>query len=143
MRIAVIERLFSLPLSTSLPMGMGQNKAYIYPLVASLLCSHFFSLFYLPLLYSAYKYYPTSKTYMEFITSMFYLFSSIFFIFLLHSLIKFFTSSGPKLPLPPGTLGWPYIGETFQLYSQNPNVFFASKVKRFIPLCPFILKFAN
>ncbi|XP_077234773.1 abscisic acid 8'-hydroxylase CYP707A2-like [Tasmannia lanceolata] len=35
-----------------------------------------------------------------------------------------------KLPLPPGSLGWPYIGETFQLYSQNPNVFFASKQKR-------------
>lgn len=68
---------------------------------------------------------------MDFITSMFYLFSSIFFVFLLHSLIKFFTSSRPKLPLPPGTLGWPYIGETFQLYSQNPNVFFASKVKRY------------
>lgn len=36
-----------------------------------------------------------------------------------------------KLPLPPGTLGWPYIGETFQLYSQNPNVFFASKQKKY------------
>eukprot|EP00249_Psilotum_nudum_P028104 c3667_g1_i1 orf=368-1753(-) len=29
--------------------------------------------------------------------------------------------------LPPGSLGWPYLGETLQLYSQNPNVFFASK----------------
>jgi (+)-abscisic acid 8'-hydroxylase len=28
-------------------------------------------------------------------------------------------------------MGWPYIGETFQLYSKNPNVFFASKVKKF------------
>ncbi|KNA20889.1 hypothetical protein SOVF_048330 [Spinacia oleracea] len=37
----------------------------------------------------------------------------------------------PKLSLPPGTLGWPYIGETFQLYSQNPNVFFANKVKKY------------
>ncbi|KAK8520677.1 hypothetical protein V6N13_076811 [Hibiscus sabdariffa] len=34
-------------------------------------------------------------------------------------------------PLPPGTLGWPYIGETFQLYSRNPNVFFASKQQRY------------
>ncbi|KAK6158571.1 hypothetical protein DH2020_005885 [Rehmannia glutinosa] len=36
-----------------------------------------------------------------------------------------------KIPLPPGTMGWPYIGETFQLYSQNPNTFFASKVKKY------------
>ncbi|CAB4309370.1 unnamed protein product [Prunus armeniaca] len=57
----------------------------------------------------------------------------VFFLFLIHSLISklFFTPSSPKLPLPPGSLGWPYVGETFQLYSQNPNVFFASKQKRF------------
>uniref|UniRef100_A0A0D6R0I1 (+)-abscisic acid 8'-hydroxylase n=1 Tax=Araucaria cunninghamii TaxID=56994 RepID=A0A0D6R0I1_ARACU len=35
------------------------------------------------------------------------------------------------LPLPPGSMGWPYIGETFKLYSQNPNVFFAAKQKRY------------
>lgn len=35
------------------------------------------------------------------------------------------------LSLPPGSLGWPYIGETLQLYSQNPNVFFASKQRRY------------
>ncbi|XP_059442976.1 abscisic acid 8'-hydroxylase CYP707A2-like [Corylus avellana] len=58
-------------------------------------------------------------------------FASIFFIFLFHSLVKFFNSSRRKLPLPPGSLGWPYIGETFQLYSQDPNVFFAEKQKRF------------
>ncbi|KAJ8755520.1 hypothetical protein K2173_019318 [Erythroxylum novogranatense] len=62
-------------------------------------------------------------------------FSSLFFlsfVFLLFiSLLKFIASNPRKLPLPPGTLGWPYIGETFQLYSQNPNVFFASKVKRY------------
>ncbi|KAI3673027.1 hypothetical protein L6452_39136 [Arctium lappa] len=33
--------------------------------------------------------------------------------------------------LPPGSLGWPYIGETLQLYSQDPNVFFANKQKRY------------
>ncbi|GAA0158686.1 oxygenase [Lithospermum erythrorhizon] len=55
----------------------------------------------------------------------------IFLVFLLHSILKFFSIGIKKLPLPPGTLGWPYIGETFQLYSQNPNVFFASKVKKF------------
>ncbi|XP_010518960.1 PREDICTED: abscisic acid 8'-hydroxylase 1-like [Tarenaya hassleriana] len=36
-----------------------------------------------------------------------------------------------KLSLPPGTMGWPYVGETFQLYSQDPNVFFTSKQKRY------------
>eukprot|EP00252_Welwitschia_mirabilis_P015885 TRINITY_DN3526_c0_g1_i8.p1 TRINITY_DN3526_c0_g1~~TRINITY_DN3526_c0_g1_i8.p1 ORF type:complete len:450 (-),score=66.87 TRINITY_DN3526_c0_g1_i8:635-1984(-) len=36
-----------------------------------------------------------------------------------------------NLNLPPGTLGWPFIGETLQLYSQNPNVFFASKQRRY------------
>ncbi|XVF36277.1 hypothetical protein REPUB_Repub19eG0044300 [Reevesia pubescens] len=33
--------------------------------------------------------------------------------------------------LPPGSMGWPYIGETLQLYSQDPNVFFAAKQKRY------------
>ncbi|KAL6655452.1 hypothetical protein ACP70R_006278 [Stipagrostis hirtigluma subsp. patula] len=35
------------------------------------------------------------------------------------------------LMLPPGSMGWPYLGETLQLYSQDPNVFFASKQKRY------------
>ncbi|XP_022772191.1 abscisic acid 8'-hydroxylase 4-like isoform X2 [Durio zibethinus] len=33
--------------------------------------------------------------------------------------------------LPPGSMGWPYIGETLQVYSQDPNVFFAAKQKRY------------
>ena len=36
-----------------------------------------------------------------------------------------------ELMLPPGSMGWPYIGETLQLYSQNPSVFFALKQKRY------------
>jgi (+)-abscisic acid 8'-hydroxylase len=37
-----------------------------------------------------------------------------------------------QLPLPPGTMGWPYIGDTFQLYSaRDPKVFFNHKVKRY------------
>ncbi|XP_049383652.1 abscisic acid 8'-hydroxylase 4 isoform X2 [Solanum stenotomum] len=36
-----------------------------------------------------------------------------------------------KAKLPPGSMGWPYIGETLQLYSQVPSVFFANKQKRY------------
>ncbi|XP_019701473.1 abscisic acid 8'-hydroxylase 3 isoform X2 [Elaeis guineensis] len=36
-----------------------------------------------------------------------------------------------KVRLPPGSTGWPYIGETLQLYSQDPNIFFATKQKRY------------
>ncbi|GAA0179130.1 hypothetical protein Leryth_000527 [Lithospermum erythrorhizon] len=65
--------------------------------------------------------------------SIFFVFLAtfLFLLYLLHCLLNYFSIGINKLPLPPGTLGWPYIGETFQLYSQNPNVFFASKVKRF------------
>ena len=38
---------------------------------------------------------------------------------------------GKGVKLPPGSVGWPYIGETPQLYSQDPTVFFADKQKRF------------
>jgi hypothetical protein len=29
-------------------------------------------------------------------------------------------------------MGWPYLGETLQLYSQDPSFFFASKQKRLV-----------
>ncbi|KAK8486071.1 hypothetical protein V6N13_094473 [Hibiscus sabdariffa] len=34
-------------------------------------------------------------------------------------------------PLPPGSMGWPYIGETLKLYTENPNFFFANRQKRY------------
>ncbi|XP_010666620.2 abscisic acid 8'-hydroxylase 4 [Beta vulgaris subsp. vulgaris] len=42
---------------------------------------------------------------------------------------RFTTKFGAKLP--PGSLGWPYIGETLQLFSQNPHLFFSSRQKRY------------
>ncbi|XP_062024266.1 abscisic acid 8'-hydroxylase CYP707A1-like [Rosa rugosa] len=36
-----------------------------------------------------------------------------------------------RAQLPPGSLGWPYIGETLQLYSQDPNIFFSARQRRY------------
>ncbi|KAL3001347.1 hypothetical protein AAZX31_09G261200 [Glycine max] len=33
--------------------------------------------------------------------------------------------------LPPGSMGWPYLGETLKLYTQNPNSFFSNRQKRY------------
>ncbi|KAH6825968.1 cytochrome P450 [Perilla frutescens var. hirtella] len=33
--------------------------------------------------------------------------------------------------LPPGSMGWPYIGETLQLYCKDPNIFFSDKQTRY------------
>ncbi|XP_057782838.1 abscisic acid 8'-hydroxylase 2 [Salvia miltiorrhiza] len=33
--------------------------------------------------------------------------------------------------LPPGSMGWPYIGETLKLYTQHPNAFFSIRRKRY------------
>ncbi|EYU29121.1 hypothetical protein ABFS82_05G118700 [Erythranthe guttata] len=69
---------------------------------------------------------------MEFISLCCFLISSLIFsIFVLNKILKLLSFGNVKLPLPPGTMGWPYIGETFQLYSQNPNTFFASKIKKY------------
>ncbi|OIW17357.1 hypothetical protein TanjilG_22469 [Lupinus angustifolius] len=31
--------------------------------------------------------------------------------------------------LPPGSMGWSYLGETLKLYTQNPNLFFSNRQK--------------
>ncbi|CAJ1932967.1 unnamed protein product [Sphenostylis stenocarpa] len=33
--------------------------------------------------------------------------------------------------LPPGSMGWPYLGETLKLYTQNPNSFFSNRQNRY------------
>ncbi|KAL3518163.1 hypothetical protein ACH5RR_020752 [Cinchona calisaya] len=40
-------------------------------------------------------------------------------------------SSAKRRRLPPGSMGWPYIGETLKLYTQNPNSFFSTRQKRY------------
>ncbi|KAK7386858.1 hypothetical protein VNO78_27196 [Psophocarpus tetragonolobus] len=66
------------------------------------------------------------------LTNLLCFFASFLSILLFKPLFKFFLPSKVRqLPLPPGTMGWPYIGETFQMYSQDPNVFFATKIKRY------------
>ncbi|KAJ3705048.1 hypothetical protein LUZ61_008753 [Rhynchospora tenuis] len=55
--------------------------------------------------------------------------SLLFFLFMRknHRRAKY----SDQLKLPPGSMGWPYVGETLQLYSQNPNLFFSSRIKRY------------
>ncbi|XP_075487445.1 abscisic acid 8'-hydroxylase CYP707A2-like [Primulina tabacum] len=68
---------------------------------------------------------------MESISLCFLMLVLVFLFSVLNYIFKVLKIGHVQLPLPPGTMGWPYIGETFQLYSQNPNVFFASKVKKY------------
>uniref|UniRef100_A0A9I9DHG0 Abscisic acid 8'-hydroxylase 4 n=2 Tax=Cucumis melo TaxID=3656 RepID=A0A9I9DHG0_CUCME len=41
------------------------------------------------------------------------------------------SKSQNSLKLPPGSMGLPWIGETLQLYSQDPNIFFSQKQRRY------------
>ncbi|KAL0890069.1 hypothetical protein Bca101_014052 [Brassica carinata] len=68
---------------------------------------------------------------MDFSALLLTLFTGIIFLYFLRCLVSKRRRGTSQLPLPPGTMGWPYVGETFQLYSQDPNVFFASKQKRY------------
>ncbi|XP_010439733.1 PREDICTED: abscisic acid 8'-hydroxylase 1-like [Camelina sativa] len=68
---------------------------------------------------------------MDFSAMVLTLLAGAFFLYFLRCLISQRRRGSSKLPLPPGTMGWPYVGETFQLYSQDPNVFFQSKQKRY------------
>jgi len=67
--------------------------------------------------------------------------ATIYFMILLPVLVLFLLSRASavkrRLPLPPGSMGWPYFGETFQLYSKNPHAFFTLKQRRLV--CHFAL----
>ncbi|KAL6859098.1 hypothetical protein ACP4OV_018100 [Aristida adscensionis] len=41
------------------------------------------------------------------------------------------SEEGKQLVLPPGSMGLPLIGETIQLYSQNPGFFFSNRLKSY------------
>lgn len=60
---------------------------------------------------------------------VFFFFLSTLFFFLFMTTKK--DTSQKQAKLPPGSMGWPHIGETLQLYSQDPNTFFAAKQKRY------------
>ncbi|KAJ0970963.1 hypothetical protein J5N97_018922 [Dioscorea zingiberensis] len=70
-----------------------------------------------------------------------------FAYYLVSRVVLWRTPADRKKPaLPPGSMGWPYIGETFQLYSKNPNTFFALKQQRYGPIfkthilgCPCVM----
>ncbi|XP_031254978.1 abscisic acid 8'-hydroxylase 2 [Pistacia vera] len=54
-------------------------------------------------------------------------FSSLFFLLLLFLQWRYPNHKR----LPPGSMGWPYIGETLKLYTENPNLFFSNRQKRY------------
>ncbi|KAK3423221.1 abscisic acid 8'-hydroxylase CYP707A1 [Eucalyptus grandis] len=57
--------------------------------------------------------------------------AAVFALSLVFIFLRDGKKSQRKSKLPPGSMGWPYIGETLQLYSLDPNVFFATKQKRY------------
>lgn len=57
-----------------------------------------------------------------------FLFTLLLYIFLRR---RYRRDPHKRHKLPPGSMGWPYVGETLQLYSQDPSVFFATKQRRF------------
>ncbi|CAO2824993.1 unnamed protein product [Amaranthus hypochondriacus] len=57
---------------------------------------------------------------------------SFFFILILITLFQLLWNVHPKdTRLPPGSMGWPYLGETLRLYTENPNSFFSNRQKRY------------
>ncbi|KAK9284274.1 hypothetical protein L1049_023444 [Liquidambar formosana] len=55
----------------------------------------------------------------------------LLFLLALVSLMLLKSQKRENLNLPPGSMGWPLVGETLQLYSQNPYVFFNTRQRRY------------
>ncbi|ONH91596.1 hypothetical protein PRUPE_8G125800 [Prunus persica] len=68
---------------------------------------------------------------MEIVSSLIHILLCLSSLLLYHFIKKQKRNSKHKAKLPPGSMGWPYIGETLQMYSMDPNIFFASKQKRY------------
>lgn len=82
---------------------------------------------------------PNSSFSMQLFTSLpaFYphllpslLFCSSFLVFVYLFLQEWLQSKCKRLP--PGSMGWPYLGETSKLYNEHPNTFFSNRQKRCI-----------
>ncbi|KAG6631431.1 abscisic acid 8'-hydroxylase 2 isoform X1 [Carya illinoinensis] len=57
------------------------------------------------------------------------LFCSLLLLLLLQKFLRWCQPRHKRLP--PGSMGWPYIGETIKLYTENPNSFFSNRQKRY------------
>ncbi|CAI9770856.1 unnamed protein product [Fraxinus pennsylvanica] len=53
------------------------------------------------------------------------------FLLLILVLLQQWCHQTDKRRLPPGSMGWPYIGETLKLYTEHPNTFFFTRRKRY------------
>nr|QNS29973.1 cytochrome P450 [Nothapodytes nimmoniana] len=74
---------------------------------------------------------PTYATHIASLPPLFLLplFTALCFFILLLMFIQWGHTNERKLP--PGSMGWPYIGETLKLYTENPNSFFSNRQKRY------------
>ncbi|XP_056689444.1 abscisic acid 8'-hydroxylase 2 isoform X2 [Spinacia oleracea] len=71
---------------------------------------------------------PTNNPFL--ISLVLFLFSLVILI-TLSQLLCYFYPKHKRLQLPPGSMGWPYLGETLKLYTENPNSFFSNRQKRY------------